>query len=512
MKLTGSSYQFSTKGYPFPLTATAVAGAKAGSGSIVAFLFAIAFAMIPASVISQIVGERENNVKHQQIISGASLSSYWISNYAVDFMKSLIPISVAIAFIYVFKVDLPDAWILFLLFTVSIHPFTYATSFLFKNENKAQTYTILFHVFWGGFLSIAILILQTFNSTKDIWNILKWPWKIIPSYSVIFGVLQISTREMITRTSGMSSPDAPLSFNVAGGDALFLGIDFIFWWALVILFESGLEKISFKKGNRPKESWRNENIKEDDDVVNEANKWDELNPSECSVLVQRLRKVYGGIGSAQVVAVRDISFGLEYGECFALLGVNGAGKSTTFKSMTGDVTPSDGKIYIDGFDLSSPTQFSSARKLIGYWPQDNAIFEGMTVKEHLVFYSKIKGILREKRTELIEKIMGEMDLKEFQNVQSQNLSGGNKRKLSVAMAMIGNPPIVFLDEPSTGMDPRAKRFMWTIISRISTLRKKSTVILTTHSMEEAEALCTKMGIMVNGGFKWFGSSQHTALL
>ena len=125
----------------------------------------------------------------------------------------------------------------------------------------------------------------------------------------------------------------------------------------------------------------------------------------------------------------------------------------------------------------------------------------MTVKEHLVFYSKIKGILREKRTELIEKIMGEMDLKEFQNVQSQNLSGGNKRKLSVAMAMIGNPPIVFLDEPSTGMDPRAKRFMWTIISRISTLRKKSTVILTTHSMEEAEALCTKMGIMVNGGFK-----------
>ena len=78
----------------------------------------------------------------------------------------------------------------------------------------------------------------------------------------------------------------------------------------------------------------------------------------------------------------------------------------------------------------------------------------------------------------------------------------------MAMAMVGNPPIVFLDEPSTGMDPQAKRFMWTIISKISTLRKKSTVILTTHSMEEAEALCTKIGIMVNGSFKCFGSSQH----
>ena len=127
--LVSSDIKFSTKGYPFPLTATAVAGAKAGSGSIVAFLFAIAFSMIPASVVSQIVAERESNVKHQQMISGASLSSYWISNYVVDFMRCLIPITVAISFVYVFNVDLPDAWILFLLFAACIHPFTYATSF-----------------------------------------------------------------------------------------------------------------------------------------------------------------------------------------------------------------------------------------------------------------------------------------------------------------------------------------------------------------------------------------------
>lgn len=88
------------------------------------------------------------------------------------------------------------------------------------------------------------------------------------------------------------------------------------------------------------------------------------------------------------------------------------------------------------------------------------------------------------------------------------MSGGNKRKLSVAMAMIGNPPLVFLDEPSTGVDPQAKRFMWNIVSKISTLRQKSAVIITTHSMEEAEALSTKMGIMVGGDFKCFGSSQH----
>jgi ATP-binding cassette subfamily A (ABC1) protein 3 len=91
-----------------------------------------------------------------------------------------------------------------------------------------------------------------------------------------------------------------------------------------------------------------------------------------------------------------------------------------------------------------------------------------------------------------------MDLVEYENVRANNLSGGNKRKLSVSIAMIGNPPLIFLDEPSTGVDPQAKRFMWNIVSKISTLKKKSSVIITTHSMEEAEALCTKMGIMVSG--------------
>lgn len=101
-----------------------------------------------------------------------------------------------------------------------------------------------------------------------------------------------------------------------------------------------------------------------------------------------------------------------------------------------------------------------------------------------------------------------MDLRDYVNVKANQLSGGNKRKLSVSMAMIGNPPLIFLDEPSTGVDPQAKRFMWNIVAKISTQRKRSGVIITTHSMEEAEALCTKMGIMVKGEFKCFGPATH----
>ena len=109
------------------------------------------------------------------------------------------------------------------------------------------------------------------------------------------------------------------------------------------------------------------------------------------------------------------------------------------------------------------------------------------------------------REGLVKKKLIEMDLQKFENVCAGTYSGGNKRKLSVAIAMLGNPPIVFLDEPSTGMDPEARRFMWDVISRISTQRKSSSVILTTHSMEEAEALSTKMAIMVDGTFKCLGS-------
>ena len=112
------------------------------------------------------------------------------------------------------------------------------------------------------------------------------------------------------------------------------------------------------------------------------------------------------------------------------------------------------------------------------------------------------------RAQLVERNLQELNLKKYENVCAGTYSGGNKRKLSVALALLGNPPIIFLDEPSTGMDPKARRFMWDVINRISTLRKKSSIILTTHSMEEAEALATRMSIMVNGTFKCLGSAQH----
>jgi ABC-type multidrug transport system ATPase subunit len=203
-----------------------------------------------------------------------------------------------------------------------------------------------------------------------------------------------------------------------------------------------------------------------------------------------------------MTAIKNMSFCVEPGECFGLLGLNGAGKTTTFKCITQELSPSHGKIYINGKDMRN--NFNELSSIFGYCPQFDAIFEYMTVYENLEFYGKIKGIKKEFLEKVINAMIEEMSLSEFTNKIAGSLSGGNKRKLSVAISFLCNPPIVLLYEPSTGMDPEARRLMWSVIHKISTKGKKASVIMTTHSMDEAETLCKRMAIMVNGEFVCLG--------
>jgi ATP-binding cassette subfamily A (ABC1) protein 3 len=132
----------------------------------------------------------------------------------------------------------------------------------------------------------------------------------------------------------------------------------------------------------------------------------------------------------------------------------------------------------------------------------------MTVFENLEFYAKIKGVKKDFLTQIVNAVIYEMKLEEFKKKMAGRLSGGNKRKLSVAISMLCNPPIILLDEPSTGMDPEARRFMWSIIHKMSIMGRKSSIIMTTHSMDEAETLCKRMGIMVNGEFACLGKAYE----
>jgi len=149
-----------------------------------------------------------------------------------------------------------------------------------------------------------------------------------------------------------------------------------------------------------------------------------------------------------------------------------------------------------------------ARKRIGYCPQDNALLEMMTTREHLFFYSNLKGVPSNQMSQVVESKLKQMSLKPFEHNYAANLSGGNKRKLMVACALIGDPPIILADEPSAGMDPVARRFMWGVIQNVAARRKRSSVLLSTHSMEECEALCTRSVMMVNGVFRCLGTNHE----
>jgi len=167
------------------------------------------------------------------------------------------------------------------------------------------------------------------------------------------------------------------------------------------------------------------------------------------------------------------------------------------------VEPTEGNIHIGALDIRK--DFNNIKKMIGYCPQTNSIFDYMSVEENIMYFARIKGIPTERRNELCNRAIKQLDLENHRKKLAGTLSGGNKRKLCVAMAIVGSPPIILLDEPSAGMDPEARRFMWRVVGQIAS-DKTSAVILTTHSMEEAEALSTKMGIMVKGGiFKCFGT-------
>jgi len=171
--------------------------------------------------------------------------------------------------------------------------------------------------------------------------------------------------------------------------------------------------------------------------------------------------------------------------------------------LTGEHWPTGGNASIMGHSIMN--QFE-CRKHIGYCPQFDAIFDLLTAREHLNFYCSVKGMSnRSEREVTIESLLENMGLGKYADTPAGGYSGGNKRKLSTAIALVGDPPVVILDEPSSGMDPVAKRQMWKFISK--TMANRS-VILTTHSMEEAQALAHRIGIMVSGNLRCLGTTQR----
>ncbi len=214
-----------------------------------------------------------------------------------------------------------------------------------------------------------------------------------------------------------------------------------------------------------------------------------------SIVLQELTKSY-----KDKVVVDHLSLEIYEGEFFALLGSNGAGKTTTIKMLSCLLTPTDGNAFLLGDTIVTDTDM--VKKKINVSPQETAVAPNLTVRENLEFIARIYGAEKKQAKEVAQETMEQFSLVDKAKSKAKTLSGGWQRRLSIAMALISEPKILFLDEPTLGLDVRARRELWKVLEA---LKGKITVILTTHYMDEAEALADRIGIMHQGRLQALGT-------
>lgn len=233
---------------------------------------------------------------------------------------------------------------------------------------------------------------------------------------------------------------------------------------------------------------------EDDDVREQRELVHKIKPEEYEnypLIVKEIRKVYPAYGNRPPnTANKNISLFIKKGEMFGLLGPNGAGKTTLISQLTGMFKSTSGNAWIAGYDIQQ--QLEQIQLQIGLCPQFDIHWPEMTVYEHLLFYCRLKGTKPKYEDRFVRKAMNEVQLTKQRDVQSKNLSLGMRRRLSIAISLVADPKIVFLDEPTTGLDPETRREVWNILTEC---KKRHSIVLTTHSMEEADVLCERIAII-----------------
>uniref|UniRef100_A0A670ZUT2 P-type phospholipid transporter n=1 Tax=Pseudonaja textilis TaxID=8673 RepID=A0A670ZUT2_PSETE len=459
-------------------------------------IFAMSF--VPASFVVFLIQERVSKAKHLQFICGVKPVIYWVANFVWDMCNYIIPATlVIIIFVcfqqksYVSSTNLPVLALLLLLYGWSITPLMYPASFIFKIPSTAYVVLTSVNLFIGINASVITFVLELFTSSSV--------FLIFPHFCLGRGLIDMVKNQAMAdalERFGENRFVSPLSWNLVGRNLFAMAIEGAVFFLITVLIQ-----YRFFIKSRPIKAKLPPVNEEDEDVIRERQRIIGGGGQSDILEIKELTKRYR---MKQKPAVDRICVGIPPGECFGLLGVNGAGKSSTFKMLTGDTDVTGGDAFLKGNSILS--NIEEVHQNMGYCPQFDAIQELMTGREHLEFFALLRGVPEKEVCKVGEWAVRKLGLVKYAEKYAGTYSGGNKRKLSTAMALIGGPPVVFLDEPTTGMDPKARRFLWNCA--LSIIKEGRSVVLTSHSMEECEALCTRMAIMVNGRFRCLGSVQH----
>ncbi|XP_007567739.1 ATP-binding cassette sub-family A member 1-like isoform X3 [Poecilia formosa] len=469
-------------------------------------IFAMSF--VPASFVVFLIQERVTKAKHMQFISGVQPLLYWLANFIWDMCNYVVPATlVIIIFVcfqqeaYVSSTNLPVLALLLLLYGWSITPLMYPASFFFKIPSTAYVVLTSVNILIGINGSVSTFVLELFGSNEigGINDILKNVFLIFPHFCLGRGLIDMVKNQAMAdalERFGENRFRSPLAWDMVGKNLFAMAIEGVIFFCITVLIQY---RFCFKA--RSSTGHLKPIGEEDEDVARERQRILSGGGQLDILELRQLTKIYK---RKQKPAVDRLCVGIPPGECFGLLGVNGAGKTSTFKMLTGDSDVTSGEAYLAGKSVN--TEINEVHQNMGYCPQFDAINDLLTGREHLEFYAILRGVPEKEVCEVAEWGIRKLGLIKYVDKAAGSYSGGNMRKLSTAIALIGGPPVVFLDEPTTGMDPKARRALWNAI--LSIIKEGRSVVLTSHSMEECEALCTRMAIMVNGRFRCLGSVQH----
>ena len=509
----------------------------------ISIMFSICFACVVslciylATIIAEKIRERVKNIKQILYLSGTNIWSYWGGFLIVDVSKMLIFISLASASIYLLNDYASYIWLNLLFTTFSSLFFIYTLSFIFENEESGQKALSFLTFIIIIIFVLVIIIMYALDTNIDLSFLLnKYNFTIFdisPITSFMLSSFRLTFSFYFFET--MYVPDFVEFINLEPFGNLYRPenyaytsliaqtVNLVFYFGILVLLESGYLKrffnylkvkyliketnitysntqISdefiinnnyFEESNTPllDERESNKNVINNSNnntnntnpnptnncIENEISKINNDVDNQLTTKIVALKKTYWLCCKKNIRAINNLYLGLENTEKFGLLGFNGSGKTT---------------------------QFNNIRQFIGYCPQENPLFDYMKVREIIKFYLSLKNI-----NESVDNICNRFGLEKYLDTYCINLSGGNKRKLSFAIALMCRPQILLLDEPSTGVDPESRRIMWKNIMEISKKREKFNMILTTHSMEEAEVLCDKVSWLKSGNFLSIGNPE-----
>ncbi|XP_060204669.1 ABC transporter A family member 7-like isoform X1 [Lycium barbarum] len=481
-------------------------------------------------VLIALVYEKQQNLRIMMKMHGLGDGPYWMISYAYFLLISSIYMLCFVIFgsLVGLKFFLLNDYIIQFVFYFIYVNLQASLAFLvavFFSNVKAATVIGYIMVFANGLLSEFLFqfFLQDESFSRG-WIIVM---ELYPGFSLFRGFYEFSQyafKGNYLGTDGMRWKD--LSDDKNGMKEVLI-IMLVQWLMLLVLAyyidqiaSSGKDPLVFLWNSRKKPSHSIRKLgsgrqgskvfvqMEKLDVAQERERVEQLLESSTNhaIICDNLKKVYPGKdGNPEKIAVRGLSLALPQGECFGMLGPNGAGKTTFINMMIGLIKPSSGTAYAHGMDIR--TDMDMIYTNMGVCPQHDLLWETLTGREHLLFYGRLKNLKGADLTQAVEESLKSVNLFHggIADKRAGKYSGGMKRRLSVAISLIGDPKVVYMDEPSTGLDPSSRNSLWNVVKRA---KQDRAIILTTHSMEEAEHLCDRLGIFVDGTFQCIGNPKE----